>query len=90
MPLLIMAASYRLLAGVRALLLLVCALLYLHCASLLTSPLVSSNKMPAQSNGRKRNMKLFGVSKVAPPPVLWYQKNFPPFLDFDQDGSYTP
>jgi hypothetical protein len=33
---------------------------------------------------------LFGASKIAPPPVLWYQKNFPPFLDFDQDGSYAP
>jgi hypothetical protein len=87
MPPLITAVSYRLPAGVRALRLLVCALLSFRGGCLLISPLVSSNKTPAQSSGRKRNMKLFGASKVAPPPVLWYQKNFPPFLDFDQDGS---
>jgi hypothetical protein len=55
---------------------------------LLISYLDESNKTPTQT--RRRNMNIFGASKVAPPPVLWYQKNFPPFLDYDQDGRWFP
>jgi hypothetical protein len=87
MPLLIMAVSYHLPAGVRAWLLHVCTFFFSVMIVLTISSPVGSNKTPAQSNSRKRNMNIFGVSKIAPPPVLWYQKNFPPFLDFDQDGK---
>ncbi|KAF8803154.1 hypothetical protein BYT27DRAFT_7260466 [Phlegmacium glaucopus] len=44
-----------------------------------------SSQPPVISKGRKRNMKAFGSSAAAPPATLWYEKNFPPFIDYDQD-----
>ena len=37
---------------------------------------------------RKRNMKLFGSSATAPPATRWYEKNFPPFVNYDQDSMW--
>jgi hypothetical protein len=34
----------------------------------------------------KRNMKAFGSSANTPPAALWFEKQFPPFMDFDQDS----
>ncbi|KAF8811493.1 hypothetical protein BYT27DRAFT_7208441 [Phlegmacium glaucopus] len=44
-----------------------------------------SSQPPVISKGRKQNMKAFGSSAAAPPATLWYEKNFPPFIDYDQD-----
>ena len=35
----------------------------------------------------KRNMKAFGSRVNAPPAALWYDKQFPPFVDFDQESK---
>ena len=34
-------------------------------------------------------MKAFGPAAAAPPATLWYEKNFPPFIDYDQDGKFV-
>ncbi|KAF8969130.1 hypothetical protein BDZ97DRAFT_1754747 [Flammula alnicola] len=44
-----------------------------------------SSQPQVSSVRRKRNMKAFGSSASAPPAALWYEKNFPPFVDYDQD-----
>jgi len=50
----------------------------------LTSSYGSSQ--PTISFGRpKRNMKIFGSSATAPPATHWYEKNFPPFVNYDQE-----
>jgi hypothetical protein len=33
-------------------------------------------------------MKLFGSSATAAPATHWYEKNFPPFVDYDQDSTW--
>ena len=35
----------------------------------------------------KRNMKAFGSCANAPPVALWFNKQFPPFVDFDQESE---
>ena len=34
----------------------------------------------------KRNMKAFGSNANAPPAALWFDKQFPPFINFDQES----
>lgn len=46
---------------------------------------------PSQSqvppDNRKRNMKLFRSSATSDPATHWYEKNFPPFVNYDQDST---
>ena len=35
----------------------------------------------------KRNMKAFGSFANAPPAALWFDKQFPPFVNFDQESA---
>ena len=35
----------------------------------------------------KRNMKVFGSFANAPPAALWFDKQFPPFVNFDQESA---
>jgi hypothetical protein len=37
----------------------------------------------------KRNMKAFGSCANAPPAALWFDKQFPPFMNFDQESMYS-
>jgi hypothetical protein len=37
----------------------------------------------------KRNMKAFGSFANAPPAPLWFDKQFPPFVNFDQESMYS-
>jgi hypothetical protein len=37
----------------------------------------------------KRNMKAFGSCANAPPAALWFNKQFPPFINFDEESVYT-
>jgi hypothetical protein len=60
----------------------------LHIIYLIRSLADGSSQPQATSKGRKRNMKAFGSSAAAPPAALWYEKNFPPFIDYDQDSMY--
>ncbi|KAF8148180.1 hypothetical protein B0H34DRAFT_803025 [Crassisporium funariophilum] len=44
-----------------------------------------SSQPQVSSVRRKRNIKASGSSASAPPAALWYEKNFPPFVDYNQD-----
>jgi hypothetical protein len=44
--------------------------------------------MPRVQNA-KRNMKAFGSCADAPPAALWFDKQFPPFINFDQESLCT-
>ena len=37
----------------------------------------------------KRNMKAFGSRANAPPAALWYDKQFPPFINYDQESAWA-
>ena len=36
----------------------------------------------------KRNMKAFGSCANAPAAALWYDKQFPPFINYDQESAW--
>lgn len=45
---------------------------------------------PSQSavpSTTKRNMKAFGSRTNIPAAAMWFEKQFPPFIDFDQDSK---
>jgi hypothetical protein len=56
--------------------------------SSISEVLIDGSSQPQVSpERRKRNMKIFGSSASAPPATHWYEKNFPPFVNYDQDSK---
>ena len=46
----------------------------------------TDGSVPRNQN-TKRNMKAFGSRADALPAALWFDKQFPPFVDFDQESE---
>ena len=67
-----------------------CWLSTLSCSSCISDFFIDGSSQPQFSpERRKRNMKLFGSLATAPPATFWYEKNFPPFVNYDQDSTCT-
>ena len=67
-----------------------CWLSTLSCSSCISDFFIDGSSQPQFSpEHRKRNMKLFGSLATAPPATFWYEKNIPPYVNYDQDSTCT-
>lgn len=61
-----------------------CLSTYCFCFDVLL--IFSSTDGPGPRIQTKRNMRAFGPRANAPPAALWYDKQFPPFINYDQES----
>ena len=81
-----MVACWHSPAGVKAFLLLV-RLIFVPFDAFLMMSFIDTSTTRVQNS--KRNMKAFGSCENAPPAAICFDKQFPPFINFDEESMWT-